>query len=108
MEFKLKKDEHLLYDTKANLFRGIEAVGGKLKITDHRLFFHPHALNITHEKTEILLKDIVDLEAVKTMGLVNNGIKVTTKDGKEFRFVVNNREKIIEVVKHHISGDKDQ
>lgn len=107
MKFKLNEDEHLLFDTKANLFKGIEAVGGKLKITDQRLFFHPHALNITHENTEILLKDIVDIGAVKTMGLVNNGIKITTKDGKEFRFVVNNREKIIEVVNHHRPGAQD-
>jgi hypothetical protein len=37
--------EEILADVGANLFRGIEAVGGRLEITNRRILFEPHFFN---------------------------------------------------------------
>jgi len=50
-----------LMDVAANLFRGAEAVGGRLQITTHKLFFLPHAVNIQNSPQEIDLKEITDV-----------------------------------------------
>lgn len=82
----------------ANLFRGVEAVGGHLEITTHRLLFKPHAINIQKEPTEINLTDIVEVGKRNTLGLVPNGMYVRTKDGVEYRFVVWGRTNLIKII----------
>jgi len=71
-----------LMDVAANLFRGPEAVGGRLQITTHKLFFLPHAVNIQRTPQEIDLKDITEVGPRNTLGLVPNGMYVRTKDGQ--------------------------
>ena len=58
---KLKKNERILGDVASNLFRGLEGVGGRLKITNQRLIFEPHALNIQREILEIPLNKIKEV-----------------------------------------------
>ena len=79
----------------ANLFRGIEAVGGKIHFSDNSLIFKSHELNIQKGKTEIKYKDIESISKRNTLGIVPNGIKIVLKNGVEHNFVVNNRKKII-------------
>ena len=50
--------EEILADVAANLFRGIEGVGGRLKITNRRLVFQPHAINLQRSPVDISLGDI--------------------------------------------------
>lgn len=80
----------------ANLFRGIEAVGGKIHFDDNSLIFESHKLNMQKGKTEIKYKDIGSISKRNTLGIVPNGIKIVLKNGIEYGFVVNNRKKIIE------------
>ncbi len=40
----LENDE-ILFRKLANLFRGIEAVGGTLKLSSTKLIFEPHVIN---------------------------------------------------------------
>lgn len=84
------------FNVGANLFRGVEAVGGKLKITDEGLFFKPHAINVQTEPVQIPFQAIAKVEKVNTMGIVPNGMLITAKDGTKYRFVINHRKKIIE------------
>lgn len=82
----------------ANLFRGAEVVGGKLKITDRRLIFESHDFNIQTGTTEILIEQIAEVKKRNTLGIVPNGISVITKDESGYKFVLWNRSKIIDFI----------
>src|SRR5947208_3077670 len=53
--------EQIMAEAPANLMRGIEAVGGRLMITDQRLLFQPHSINIQGWQTEILFRDVTEV-----------------------------------------------
>jgi GRAM domain len=97
--------EVTLIDVAANLFRGAEAVGGRMQITTHHILFKAHAINIQKEPAEIDLKDIVEVGKRNTLGLVPNGMYVRTKDGTEYRFVVWGRGNLIKIIQ---SASKDR
>lgn len=80
--------ETILFDTGANHFKSAEAVGGKLYLTDKRLVFRSHKFNVQNHELSINLSDIDKVERYKTLGLVNNGLSVTTFNHKTEKFVV--------------------
>lgn len=86
---ELAADELLRYEGPANCFRGKEAVGGRLYLTSTRLVFISHKWNLQTGKTALLLKHITAVAPRKTMGLISNGLAVTTTEGTAFHFVVN-------------------
>lgn len=92
----LMENEQIYFDVLANLFRGIEAVGGKLMITDRRLIFKSHTFNIQTGTTEILIEEITEVKKRNTLRIIPNGISVTTKNGVEYNIVLWNRRKIID------------
>lgn len=98
MTFELKKDEQIIDERPANLFRGIEAVGETLKTTNKRLIFEPHDFNIQKEPLEISLDQIEKIKPRNTLGIVPNGILVKLKNGKEYKFVVWKRKELIELI----------
>ena len=87
--------EQLLMEGPANMQQvlGINK-GGKLYLTDRRLVFLAHAFNFGAKFNEIPLADVA-----VTGGTFNllvptpNMIKVITKDGKQYQFVVSGRQK---------------
>lgn len=81
-------DENILFETPANHFKGIEGVGGKLYLTNKRLVFKSHKLNIQNHELSIQLTDVKNVDRHKTLGLVNNGLTITTIDDKTEKFVV--------------------
>ncbi|WP_227428921.1 GRAM domain-containing protein [Psychrobacter sp. I-STPA6b] len=91
----LATGEQIEYQTPANLFKGIESVGGVLFITNQGLVFKSHKANIQTGQTNIAFTDIEKIEAVKTAKLVDNGLKVIKKDGLAFQFVVNDRDELM-------------
>ncbi len=90
--------EKLIMEVNANLFRGIESVGGKLKITDKRLHFRSHSFNIQTGETEIPLSEIAQVIKVNTLGVVPNGLLVKLKRGKNYQFVVSQRNRVYDMV----------
>ena len=90
--------EELLADVAANLFRGMEGVGGRLKITTWRLVFVPHSLNVQSQQEEILLSDVVAVGKRNTLWIVPNGMFVRTRQGQEIKFVVWGREGLITTI----------
>jgi hypothetical protein len=88
--------ENVVKEGLANLWKGKEAVGGKLYLTEQSLVHKGHKMNIQGGNVEINLKDIDHLEFYtnKLFGLsiINNGLMVVDKSGKEFKFVVNKRD----------------
>ncbi|OWA33482.1 hypothetical protein B9G55_22755 [Saccharibacillus sp. O16] len=82
----------------ANLFRGLEGVGGKIDITNERLFFNAHSLNFQRTPLEIWIRDIADIRKRSTWGLIPNGMQITTYNGETYKFVLYNRGTVIKVV----------
>jgi hypothetical protein len=89
VKIETETGENILFETLANHFKGIEAVGGKLYLTNKRLIFKSHKLNINNHQLSILLNDIIAINRYKTLGIINNGLSVVTKDNTGEKFVVN-------------------
>jgi len=98
MPLELRKNEQILVDRAANLFRGIEGVGGRLKITNQRLIFEPHAINIQKQILEVPLNQIKEVSPRNTIGIVPNGILVKLVSGQEYKLVVWKRKELIELI----------
>jgi hypothetical protein len=97
---ELNKNESIVWEEPANLFRNkYIAVGGKVFLTEERLIFNSHKYNFQNGETSIRRENIAELIERKTMGLVDNGLRVTTKDNLEFDFVLNNRMVLIDKLK---------
>ena len=88
MKIDIKAGETILFETGANHFKGAEAVGGKLYLTNKRLVFKSHKLNIQNHELSIILSGIGKVDRYKAPGLANNGLAVTTSDNKIEKFVV--------------------
>lgn len=86
-KIELLPGEEITFQTAANHFKGLEGVGGKLYLTNQRLVFKSHQLNIQKHEISIPLSDISVVARYKTMGIVNNGLSVTTVSKTE-KFVV--------------------
>ena len=98
MTLKLQKNEEILADRVANLFRGIGAVGGRIKITNQRLIFEPHALNIQKQILEVPLNQIKEVSPRNTLLLIPNGILVKLVSGQEYKLVVWKRKELMELI----------
>ncbi len=86
-KIELDTDETVAFETGANHFKGMEGVGGKLYLTNKRLVFKSHKFNIQKHTLSINLDEIINVERIKTAGIINNGLRVTHQDKQE-KFVV--------------------
>jgi len=95
----LKEDERIITTVNANLFRGFEAVGGRMKITNKRLIFESHRLNVQDGPTAILLNQIAEVKKKNFfLGIVPTGMVIRAKNGTKYTFVVDNREELINLI----------
>jgi hypothetical protein len=100
---ELAQDENIEIEGPANLFRGMEGVGGKLFLTNKKVVFKSHKINIQKGQTDILYENITEIIKRKTAKIIDNGIRIKTNGGNEFDFVVNEREKWIEKLNEKIT-----
>jgi hypothetical protein len=82
--------EEVLLQSPANHFRGVEGVGGWLMLTDQRLVFQPHSLNVQKAEWSVPLSELIRVEPRRTLGILPNGLRAVTTAGEE-RFVVEDR-----------------
>lgn len=87
----------------ANLFKGIEGVGGKLYLSEDSLVHKPHSMNVQSQVTTIMLRDVAEVKTRNTAFIIPNGLSVTTKDGKEYKFVVYGRTKWVAAIRGSMS-----
>lgn len=93
---ELEENEEIDIEGPANLFRGMEGVGGKIFLTNKHIIFKSHKINIQSGQTNIPYEDITEISKRKTAKIIDNGIRIKTNTAKEFNFVVNEREKWLE------------
>jgi hypothetical protein len=103
MNSELNQNEQLIKQGAANLQKGMETVGGKLYLTNQRLIFEPHKINIQRGTTEILLRGIKSSEKcwTKFLGfipLISNSLAVYGKQGEDYRFVLSDRSAWLEAI----------
>lgn len=68
---------------------GAESVGGWIYLTNKRLFFKSHSLNIQNHELSIPLSDIENAEQKRSLMIFQNRLHLGLKDGKFEKFVVN-------------------
>ena len=88
IKIDIEQDENILFETPANHFKTIEGVGGRLYLTNRRLIFKSHKLNFQNHQLSIGLSDIKNVDRYKTLGLINNGLSISTITDKTEKFVV--------------------
>jgi hypothetical protein len=84
-------DEKVLRHGPANHFKGIEGVGGKLFLTNKRLRFRSHKINVQTHDESYPIETIASVEPSRSLGIVPNGLLVHLRDGRRERFVVSGR-----------------
>ena len=109
MKMQLRKGEQIVKEGAANLQKGIEAVGGRLYLTNQRLVFEAHRLNVQGGTTEVDLASIESSRPCWTrfLGLIPlfpNSLAVFTKQGRELRFVLYGRHAWAAEIKAQIPG----
>lgn len=101
---ELSTGESVEIEGPANLFREMEGVGGKLFLTNKNMIFKSHKLNIQTGQTDIPYENILEIVKRKTAKIIDNGIRIKTKDGKEYDFVVNERDYWMEKINEKINN----
>lgn len=96
--------ETLVRSGLANHFKGMESVGGKLYLTDHRLRFVSHKLNVQRHDESYPLREITRVEKTRTLGIVPNGLRITLRSGARERFVLYDRNAWVAAVEQAIAG----
>jgi hypothetical protein len=85
------KEDGILRSGAANHFINKEAAGGKLYLLNDKLHFKSHSFNIQNHELDIAIKDIAEVGFYNTLGLLPNGLVISTQDGRHEKFVVNDR-----------------
>lgn len=94
---EMDENETIIYEDGASLFRGAwVTVGGKLFLTNKRLIFNSHKYNLQKGETSIDLNDITEISKRKTSRIVDNGLRIATKDNSKYDLVLNNRDEWVE------------
>jgi hypothetical protein len=78
----------IIFEGPANHFKGAEGVGGYLWLTSGQLFFRSHRFNIQNHDCRMVLTEITEVEATKTLGMIPNGLLVRLLSGTQERFIV--------------------
>ncbi|MEV4895556.1 GRAM domain-containing protein [Nonomuraea sp. NPDC055795] len=83
--------EAVLRKGRANLWRGPEAVGGRLWLTSKWLVFRSHVVNIQAGVWAWPLEEIASMSPVNTLAIVPNGMELVLRSDERIRFVVTKR-----------------
>jgi len=101
---ELLDGERILYQGPANHWRGAEARGGWLVLTERALVFRAHGFNVQNAPVRLELSAIRGVLPRNTLGIVPNGMRVDRADGQQERFVVNKRGEWIRRIEARIAA----
>lgn len=97
-------EEKVLFEGLANHFKGMEGVGGKLFLTNKRVRFRSHAVNIQTHDESYPLTSITDVKAVNNAWIIPNGLLLTLADGRRERFVVYKRNEWVDQIEQRLTS----
>jgi len=103
MKIELQENEKIIRKGAANHFKGIESVGGRLFLTNHRLYFSSHAMNVQTHHLSVPCIDILSVGKRNTLGIIPNGMFIELKNGQKEKFVLWGRGKWIREIEQQIS-----
>ena len=92
------ENEPVLWKGPVNHLGGLEFRGGWLRLTATRLAFQSHGYNTQNHPVHIARTDIVSAKLNRIFGIFK-GVKVTLKTGKAQKFVVWDREGLLEALR---------
>ena len=93
---KLLEEEKIEIESPASRSKGFEKVGGKLFLTNKRLVFKSHKLNIHREQINIEYDQIAEVVKQKISKVSDNGMRISIIKGKNYDFVVQDRDRWLE------------
>ena len=76
-----------------------------MKITNYRVLFQAHAINLQKMALKIPLEQVSDVGKRNTMLIVPNGIFIQTKTGIEYKFVVWGRTRLINLIQNNLNKE---
>jgi hypothetical protein len=85
--------EELILSGRANHFKGAEAVGGKLYLFKDRVEFKSHGFNIQNHQQRIDIASITTVTFYNSLGIIPNGLQITTDHDVVEKFVINSRKR---------------
>jgi hypothetical protein len=94
----MEDDGEVLVRARANLWRGAEAVGGRLTLTPDWLSFRAHALNVQTDPLDLPVDQISSVRKYNNLKIIPNGLAVTMSSGTEYHFVVRKRDRFIAAI----------
>src|SRR5699024_10822795 len=103
MIMELHADEHLKYNIKANLKRGVEYVSGKLVITNKRLCFTPHFFTIQTIKVQLSMSEIKSVQMKWILVFFQIIYKNKCENRSHYTFVLFQTNEVINYTKPSIS-----
>jgi hypothetical protein len=90
--------------TGANHFKGTEGVGGKLLLTDRRLIFKSHKLNIQNHQESFYLHQIKTVSKYKILSFINTGLMIQLTTDEVHKFVVDHPEEWVSLIQNQLSS----
>lgn len=84
----LNDNEIIKLQTPANHVKGPEVVRGVLFLTNQRLVFKSHKINIQVHELTIPLLEIREVYKHKRLGIIDNGLTINTISNKGEKFIV--------------------
>ncbi len=88
MDIKLQTGEKIVKKGFANHFKENVAAGGMLFLTNKRIVFKTHKMNMGVYELPIPLNQIASLRKSNTLFIVPNGLSIELKNGKTEKFVL--------------------
>ncbi len=92
ISIELTEDEKLIKEGGANHIKGKEGVGGKLVLTDKRLIFKSHNLNIQNHEQAFHFNDIQSLRDAKSLFVLKNKLVLELLNKELHKFIVDEPE----------------
>jgi hypothetical protein len=92
MTVKLYENETVLKAANTSYVDSAAQVDGKLILTNQRIYFKTMTDEKKHIDFEILPTHIKEVMFFNTWRIIPNGLSVITKDGKELKFIIKNRD----------------
>lgn len=102
MKIQLQENESIIKEGAANHFKDIESVGGRLFLTNQRLYFNSHSLNVQIHELSIPYSEIRSVGKRNTLFIVPNGMYIELQNGKNEKFVLWGRAKWIQEIEQLI------